>query len=403
MKVFDVDKELREIGKEPLPEVPEMIRRRQDEVYASLVDLPMRSRSGQTSKFRRTRKAALVTAAAAMIALIGGLGGAIISPAMADSLKNIPLIGGIFKLANDMGLQIADERGLTTKLDASVTHEGITLSIPQIVYDGTRVSLAVTREGEGLFGTINDVRLIGNGQREVYPRGAIKSTDFWIDGKSIADHSGGREFSLGSKGTSDPNSVIYELSGFPRSGETEEFLPDEFELKVEFRLEGIAEPYSFNIPVRKNVENMTQSFQEVREWRGNQVTLEQIQFSPITARVSINIRSSDKEAKLWRDRLLFEVWDDRGRKLGLVSGVGGYTNDDQMELHNEVLFEGFTDTPETVTLKAFIPEKEDPLTFSGAFKVDSHGELIKNYIEELEMTVQVDRTRLEKIYQTLNK
>jgi len=399
MKVCDVEKELREIGKEPLPEVPEIVRRRQDEVYASLADLPMQDRSGRTPGFRKTRRIALVAASAAAIILVGGLGGAMVSPAMAESMKNIPLLGSIFKLAGDLGLQTADEKGIAAHLDASVTHEGVTLRIPQLVYDGTRLSLAVTREGGGFAAGVLDAEFTGNGKPEIYPEGAINSVDVYIDGEAIYNFGGGRKLLWGGNKTHDRNSAIYELTAFPTLDETP-ILPDEFQLRVEFRLEGISEPFAFELPIRKNAETLALSPLDTREWRGNKVTVEQIQFTPITTKVRLSVLSSDKEAKLLRHHLIFEVWDDQGRVLDHVSGVGVYRGDDEMV--SEFLFERFTEVPASVTIKAFLPEMEIPGAVSGRFKLDSGGEIIKNYIKELEMTIPVDRTGLEKLYDLQN-
>lgn len=399
MKVCDVEKELREIGKEPLPEVPEIVRRRQDEVYASLADLPMQDRSGRTSGFRKTRRIALVAASAAAIILVGGLGGALVSPAMAESMKNIPLIGSIFKLAGDLGLRTADERGLAAKLDASVTHEGVTLRIPQLVYDGTRLSLAVTREGGGFAAGIRDAKFTGNGEPEIYPEGAINSVDVYIDGESIYDFGGGRKLSWGGKKTPDRNSAIYELTAFPTVDEIP-ILPDEFQLNIEFRLEGISEPFAFELPIRKNADTLVQSPLDTREWKGNKVTIEQIQFTPITTEVRLSVLSSDNAARLLRHHLIFEVWDDQGRELDHVSGVGVFKGENEMI--SEFLFDRFTDVPASVTIKAFLPETEIPGAVSGRFKLDSDGEIIKNYIKELEITIPVDRTGLEKLYDLQN-
>lgn len=84
MNPFDLDKELREIGKVPQREVPDIIRRHQDEVYASLTNLPMLTRSNQQQRSTKIRRMVAATAAAAMIAVISS---AYVSPAMAESLK----------------------------------------------------------------------------------------------------------------------------------------------------------------------------------------------------------------------------------------------------------------------------------------------------------------------------
>ena len=48
-----------------------------------------------------------------------------ISPTMAATLKQVPVLSSIFRLAGDLGLQMADEKGLSTKPQTSVTGQGV--------------------------------------------------------------------------------------------------------------------------------------------------------------------------------------------------------------------------------------------------------------------------------------
>ncbi len=85
-----------------------------------------------------------VTAAVAMIfslIIVTGL----ISPTMAATMKEVPLLSSVFKFTRDLGLHAADEKGLSTKLNTSVTHEGFTLNVTEVVYDGTRVAIGIER------------------------------------------------------------------------------------------------------------------------------------------------------------------------------------------------------------------------------------------------------------------
>ncbi|MGW8821859.1 DUF4179 domain-containing protein [Paenibacillus lautus] len=399
MNPFDLDKELREIGKGPRSEVPDMIRRHQDEVYASLTDLPMSTRSNQQHRSTKIRGMVATTAAAAMIALITS---AYVSPVMAESLKKIPLISSIFRLADDLGLQTAGERGLAAEPNASVTHQGVTLRIPQVVYDGTRLSLAVKREGEGFTGGISDVEVIQEDMDTTlrFQRGAITDVEMLIDGTSIHDPGLSDKPGLIGKPTSDPNVVLYELIGFSYSENHNQSLPDQFQLTAKITLEGIDAPYIFNVPVRKNADQITVSSGETREWNGFQITLEQLKFTPITTDLILNLERTDKsgELGLGEHNLLFEVWDDRGRELGRISGKGVYRDDRQQQQRLELMFDRFEDAPESITIKPFLPVFQDPVANSGLYKVDSIGEIVKTYLKELEITIPVDHLGLEKLY-----
>ena len=68
-----------------------------------------------------------------------------ISPTMAATIKQVPGLSSIFKLAGDLGLKTAEEQGLATKLHTSVTYDDFTLQVSEVVYDGTRGSIGIER------------------------------------------------------------------------------------------------------------------------------------------------------------------------------------------------------------------------------------------------------------------
>lgn len=403
MNNHDLDQQLRELGKKDASKVPDLIRRRQEEVYATLETLPMQQRS-QRVKVARIMpqiRRMMLTAAAVMIFTMGSLlVGAALSPALAASLQSVPLIGSLFKLADDLGLQTLGERRIADVVGVSATHDGITLRIPELIYDGTRLSMVVTREGEQLSGGILDQVSTGNGTQPKYPKGAIHSFDVQIDGHSI--HRGESEWNigLGGKQTSDPNTAIYELT--PRSSPKQSALelPDTFTLTVQVGLEGVEEPFVLELPVREHQAKVISNIQKSKEWKEHKLTLSKIQFTPITTKVRLNVVSSGPETQKWQRQLKFELWDDQGNILGLIGGYGAYdTNRMGGELHYDLLFERLAVATPSVKLKAFIPEMEESSSSSGSFKFNERGEVIKHYIKELEITLPIDQAAIQKLYE----
>lgn len=392
MRPNDLDKELREAGKQLNTSVPEIIRRRQDEVYASLDEIPMQT---ETVRKHRSKKVRRMVGAAAAAAFIGVMSSAYVSPIMAESLKKIPMIGSIFKLTNDLGLQTAEERGLVAETDAKVTHEGVTLSIPEVSYDGIRLSMAMKREGEEFVGGILDYGSIMDGKSA---RGSITDVEVLINGQSVYDESNIGKLALIGKPTSDPNAVLYELFDYSYLNDGRVTIPDQFQLAVQVTLDGITEPFAMEIPVHKNNEQLVISSGETREWGSLRLTLEQVKFTPITTVIRMNVEQNDSAKNLQSESLLYEVWDDQGRVLGMVGGMGVYNDNDLKHQRDELLFDRFVDAPSHITLKAFLPEFQDPSANSGAYKVDENGEIVKSYLKDLEITVPVDQTSLIKLY-----
>lgn len=79
-------------------------------------------------------------AVAATIAIM--FGGSVVSPAFAHTLKTIPILGSIFKLIGDKGLEKAEKAGFSTKSNESITVGDSTLTITDYIYYGSRLSLA---------------------------------------------------------------------------------------------------------------------------------------------------------------------------------------------------------------------------------------------------------------------
>ncbi|SEL52377.1 protein of unknown function [Paenibacillus sp. cl141a] len=400
MNKRDLEQQLRELGSKDAGKVPDIIRRRQEEVYAALETFPMQERSHRkkadcvVSRVRRI----LLTAAAVLIVTIGGLlGGAAVSPTIAAALQSVPLIGSLFKLAaDDLGLQTLEERGLVDVVEASATHDGITLRIPELVYDGTRLSMVVTRDGEKLSGSILDQISTGNGTKPKYPKGAIHSFEAQIDGRPISRQNNGWNMGFKAKPTSDPNTAIYELTSHSVTKQLTSELPDAFTLTIQVGLEGVEEQFMLELPVRKHQAKVMSTIQKSREWRGHKLTLSEIQFTPITTQVLLSVVSDDQE---WQRRLWFELWDDSGNVLGVIGGYGAHETGRAGELRYNVLFERMAKAPSSIKLKAFLPEMEHSSSSSGSFKLNERGEVIKNYINELEITVPVDQAEIQKLYE----
>lgn len=88
--------------------------------------------------------------AAVLLLLITGT--EFISPTLAASIKQIPGMESIFRLAGDLGLRNADQQGLAAvqKPELSDTHDGLKLIVPEVLYDGIRVSLGIGRQTDVL-------------------------------------------------------------------------------------------------------------------------------------------------------------------------------------------------------------------------------------------------------------
>lgn len=372
--------ELKRGNREMPQQLPDLIRIRQDEIYVSLDDIPLHTvmKSGKQKVVRST----LLVISAALIMGICVIGSGFVSPAMADSLKQIPLVSGIFKLAGDLGLKTAEEKGLVTKVNLSDTHDGVTLSVPQVMYDGNRVSIAVQREAQsitsyliGHYVTPEDIVIF----EPEGTKGTLKDTNISIDGKTY-----GSGFHM--KGGADHNSVIIDF--LSNQGPDYSPLPPQFELTLEITLEGINTPYIINIPVKNTLKNSIVLTPDVIKSHDYvTITLKKVELSPVATRLAFVLdgtsRKIPKKYTYVGSSMLslsYDVFDDQGNELRQLSGQGGYS-------YKDLLYEPLSTTSTFFTIKPYTHIYKDKN--SGEFLLDKEGWPIKEYVKELEMKIDI--------------
>ncbi|UZM99453.1 DUF4179 domain-containing protein [Lysinibacillus sp. MHQ-1] len=173
-----------------------------------------------------------VTASVAMIfslIIVTGL----ISPTMAAAMKEVPLLSSVFKFTRDLGLHAADEKGLSTKLNTSVTHEGFTLNVTEVVYDGTRVAIGIEghhKEGENSKESLSD---------------QMSNIEFSLNGEPLNHTNYSGVYMQPSK---DNNSAVLEFADLENQDRSP--FQKKFNLTLSTTITGISEPFKMNIPVR---------------------------------------------------------------------------------------------------------------------------------------------------------
>lgn len=221
----------------PANELPSMIRQRQEDTYTMLDHVKIKR---STHKFRNVKRTALGFGAALVLGVIV-LGSGFTSPALARSLERIPLVNSIFELADDMGLQAASRQGLTTAVDTSDLVQDVIIRANEVIYDGTRLSVALKLEGEdeeGIFsGDIQDLQVFIDGQ----PLNAAGEEE-----EDSFKHNIGLILSPGV----DEQSLILQFSekSYDEGGIT---LPEQFQMTVKGRLSGIDDDFQIEIPVKR--------------------------------------------------------------------------------------------------------------------------------------------------------
>jgi len=135
-----------------------------------------KAEKGNMGKEKSNRKKhaivyAIGSIAAAFVILIGF---SYQSPALASSLSKIPIIGSVFGDSDLIGLQQAQEKGLTIQIGETKTLSGISVTLDEVLYDQNNITIALKIESEREL----DDEYFGSGM------------DFTIDGKMPSGASG---------------------------------------------------------------------------------------------------------------------------------------------------------------------------------------------------------------------
>jgi hypothetical protein len=219
MNRVNLEQEIKQMIENFPTELPVMVRDRIDNTLASLPTIPSKRKKGLA------RKMTLTSAAAAILG-VSLIGSGFVSPVMAQTLKQIPLIEFVFKIVGDLGLQTAEEKKLTTPINQSVTLNGITISVSEVFYDGSRLTIGIVQHSPNGIKEILEVEPVINGKGWNF---AASSSDIENSDKKTAA------------------SLVQFMPVMPG-----EKLPDSFDLKLLVFLKGMENNrFEFDFPVNK--------------------------------------------------------------------------------------------------------------------------------------------------------
>nr|WP_154984885.1 DUF4179 domain-containing protein [Paenibacillus xylanexedens] len=319
---FNLDQKLKEQAKER-PAMSKIVRNRIDATLDSLPESAsqMNMESFQAHPSKRVHKPLRRTAGAAVAAGVLGLtvfASGFVSPAMADSLRNIPLIGSLFSsIEADMGLRTAGNEGLTTPVNSSFTYQDVKFKVLETVYDGTRAAFLVhvtaPNLNQGMYDNGKDIVKLSSGVENVF-----------FDVNGSRPDSG---LFYSSAGANEPDTLLFEqVIPADHTGA----IPDQFEAKVKLKLQGMDHEFELIVPFTKSTTD-THNVQPNSTIENDlyTVTVNKAEVTPITTRLTASIALkgeetlSKKEEKQLRE-IRFAVYDDQGRQLTALSGEGVY-------------------------------------------------------------------------------
>jgi hypothetical protein len=287
MNKSQLDEKLKEMAQHPA-KVPSQVKRRIEDTLSALPN-----RKGISRKMK-----AFYSATAAVLLAGCVIGTGFISPTMASALKQIPGVQSVFNYAGDIGLKAADKKGILTEVGHSITAKGITFTISEIMYDGSRISIGFIQESAEGIAELRDV-------------------DFYVNGKKL-------NTGWGRTGNSvDDQTYAGVINLMPDVD-----LPDRFELNIKVNKIGDQTGnWHYSMPVTKLQEGV-KSFIPMasRQDKGIEITAKRVLFTPSTTEVHLEWKKP-----AGGKYIEFQLLTNDGRIVQPLSGSSTGEGDGQRE------------------------------------------------------------------------
>lgn len=257
------------------------------------------------------------------------IGSAFVSPVMANVLSDIPVFKSVFEFAGDNGLEIASKKGLSQKVAQSDTDKDIKLTIQDVFYDGTRLSIGYTQESSRTVQELGELDLRVNGKKINFADS--RSGDFVSD-----NH----------------------YAGVINISPTEE-LPDSFELTIGINNIGKETgAWDFKIPVEKSIEQVkTIRPEKTLVYKDTKLTLKSIKVGPAGVKLSVAVSSPIGKDPLNIDGSLLKInlLNSEGMALTQLDGSGsGEEKDNRSVMEMEYRFAPLEKTTSHLTVSPFL-------------------------------------------------
>lgn len=310
----------------------------------------------------RARTVGIMTVAAAVLGTCV-IGSGFVYPAMANALSHLPILGSLFEQAGDAGLKTAAEQGLITDVNASVTHDGVTFSISELMYDGTRISMVLTRE-------------TSDGKNEPLKKWLDKAGDEYIkslkkgeEGNEVIQiWANGKKLNVTRSMTSDishHNSSILTVEADIMSTRTHSLnLPDELNLEVIFWDAKIKQSFNLAFPITKTTRNnIVLTSEELKSHDNFNMNIKKLEVTEATMLLEVNLSGkAGQDIEEIGDGLMYDVLNEHGVPATLMSGSGSRGLDNSSYLNNAV-FAPFPTLPKLIKVKPYLMRDNEKVYF----------------------------------------
>ncbi|WP_342554995.1 DUF4179 domain-containing protein [Paenibacillus sp. FSL R7-0652] len=342
-------------------------------------------------------KRTITAASIAAVIGAGAVGAGFVSPTMASALKQIPGIGSMFYGLNSDEIQRAVDQGILTQPLKQITKDGVTLTLTNVLYDGTRLSYTIERSGEHLPQKVTSPYIpmdseIISGDKEWKKSRQVPEQDqekgYVTLPKTFINNEALKAFSGFGDDIGNSNAVFVEYTNLGS-------LPNEFELTVRTKVTRVDEPFEFKVPVKISDSKLVVQPNETKSYENFSYTLQKIESTVTNTRLILESKgkvpaASEQTGKYAPTMMYYEIIDDQGKVLNQRQ-LGFFHRAPDLEYQVDELYDAISPNAKSVTIKPYtFTVNTDNWRVVGE-KLDEKGRVIssgdKTYIKELEMNV----------------
>lgn len=351
---------------------PAYLRANSDQAEAAILDKMLQRETAPVQKRSRIGRGSIAIAAAAAV-IICLIGSGFVSPMMASALNQLPLIGGLFGQAGDAGLKTVAEQGMIQNVNTSVTHEGVTFTISDMMYDGTRISMVLTRETSD--GKNPPLKKWVDKSRDVYIA-ALKKDETPSD--VIEVRANGVKLAVSRHLASDiayhHSSILTIQPDVGATGSSAFDLPERFEFEVKIQDATINQEFKLTFPVERTTNQYIVLASEEAKTQGDyDMSISKLEMTEATMQLEVLLHfKAGQEMEPIGDYMNYDIVNERGEVATLLGGTSTPGAAENTYL-NVLMFEPFKELPKTLIVKPYKQENTRE----------------KQYLKDLEFTLPV--------------
>lgn len=285
----------------------------------------------------------------------------------------------------------AIEQGYLYKPNLSVKHDGITLKLEEVKFDGSTLSILVKREGANLDGTVSPYlsmdALKENPNNEFVKQNAVPEKDqkkgyIKLKPEVLVD---GEPIKLNSASFSGTKNEFYYVAKGVKA-------PEKFELTITAEVTKVSEPFELKVPIELKSKPLVIKPEASKTSGKFSYTVKQLELTPFSTRLILDSQgpipaSAEQTGKYHASMVYYEIVDDKG-KVVEPERIEFYNKKPETKYHVDKFYSPINDKAASITIKPYTYTVNSKDWSKLGEKKGSEG--TKTYLKDLQVTIPIN-------------